>query len=87
LSEELEKQKADFDLQIGTLTADLEYHKDVSEKTIAALKVENQRLEEIALDRPNNYWYLWFGGGVAATLVVYYIGSAFINAMALSTLN
>ena len=87
LSEELEKQKADFDLQIGTLTADLEYHKEVSEKTIATLKVENQRLEEIALDRPNDYWYLWFGAGVGATLVVYYIGSAFINAMALSTLN
>jgi hypothetical protein len=87
LSEELEKQKADFDLQIGTLTADLEYHKEVSAKTILALETENQRLEEIALKRPNDYWYLWFGGGVVATFVVYYIGSTIGTAIALSTLN
>ncbi len=87
LSEKLEKQKADFDLQIGTLTADLEYHKEVSAKTIIALKTENQRLEEIALKRPNDYWYLWFGAGAVATLAVYYVGTAIANGIALSTMN
>jgi|TARA_Y100000287_G_scaffold175933_1_gene166142 hypothetical protein len=87
ISKELEKQKADFDLRIGSLAVDLEYHKELSEKTIAALQVENQKLEQIALDRPNDYWYLWFGGGIAATLIVYYVGSTIANAVALSTLN
>jgi len=87
ISEAIERQKADFDLEIGTLTADLEYHKEVSAKTIIALKTENQRLEEIALKRPNDYWYLWFGAGVVATLAVYYVGTAIANGIALSTMN
>ena len=87
ISKALEKQKADFDLQLGSLTVDLEYHKEVSKKTIDALQIENKKLEEIALDKPNDYWYLWFGGGVAVTLVVYFVGSTVANAIALSTLN
>ena len=63
ISEALERQKADFDLELGSLTADLQYHKDVSSKTITALQLENQELEKIALDKPNSYWYLFATGG------------------------
>jgi len=87
ISEALERQKADFDFKLGSLTADLQYHKEVSSKTIAALEIENQELEKIALDKPNNYWYLWFGGGVVVTLTVYYVGTAIANGIALSTMN
>lgn len=68
-SEALERQKADFDFQLGSLAADLQYHKDVSAKTIEALQLENQELEEIALKRPNNYWYLFAGGGVVVGIL------------------
>lgn len=87
ISEALERQKADFDFKLGSLTADLQYHKEVSSKTITALEIENQELEKIALDKPNSYWYLWFGGGVVATVAVYYIGTAIANGIALSTMN
>ena len=68
-SEALERQKADLDFQLGSLTADLQYHKDVSAKTIEALQLENKKLEEIALKRPNNYWYLFAGGGVVVGIL------------------
>ena len=68
-SEALERQKADLDFQLGSLAADLQYHKDVSAKTIEALQLENKKLEEIALKRPNNYWYLFAGGGVVVGIL------------------
>ena len=68
-SEALERQKADFDFQLGSLAADLQYHKDVSAKTIEALQLENKELEAIALKRPNNYWYLFAGGGVVVGIL------------------
>lgn len=69
ISEALERQKADFDFQLGSLTTDLQYHKDVSARTIEALQLENKELEEVALKRPNNYWYLFAGGGVVVGIL------------------
>ena len=69
ISEALERQRADFDLELGSLKTDLQYHKDVSEKTIAALQLENQELEKIALDKPNNYWYLFASSGVVVGIL------------------
>ena len=69
ISKALEKQKADFDFRLGSMAAELQYHRDVSNKTIEALQVENQELERIALDKPNNYWYLFAGGGIVVGIL------------------
>ena len=69
ISEALERQITEFDLELGSLRADFEYHKEVSTKTIDALKEENNKLEKIALDKPNNYWHLFAGGGFVIGVV------------------
>ena len=69
ISEALEKQKADYDLKIDYLNAYIKYEKDVSSKVLEALEIENQELEEIALKRPNDYWYLFAGGGVVVGIL------------------
>lgn len=69
ISKALEKQKADYDLKIDYLNAYIKYEKDVSSKVMEALEIENQELEEIALKRSNDYWYLFAGGGVVVGIL------------------
>ncbi len=83
----LEKQKADFNFKIDNLKVRYDALKTSCEDSIDIKDREIEELEAAALKRPNDYWYLWFGGGVAATLVVYFVGSTVANAIALSTLN
>ena len=61
---ELKKQKADHDLQIGKLNIRYETLKEQTDQTHLALSQEIKQLEEAALKRPNQYWYLWASGGV-----------------------
>ena len=84
---ELEKQKADFNLKIDNLQVRYDTLKASSDEIISIKDQEIEELEAAALKRPNDYWYLWFGGGMVATLVVYYVGATVGNAIALSTLN
>lgn len=64
LDYELKKQKAAYDLQIGKLNVRYETLKKQTDQIHDALSKEIKRLEEAALKRPNDYWYLWAVGGV-----------------------
>ena len=69
LDYELKKQKADHDLQIGKLNIRYETLKEQTDQTHLALSQEIDQLQEAALKRPNQYWYLWaIGGMVVGTL-------------------
>ena len=65
LDYELRKQKADYDLEIGKLNVRYETLKEQTDQVYAALNKEIEQLQEAALKRPNEYWYLWAAGGVA----------------------
>ena len=64
IAKSLAIQKAEFSLEIGKLTAEFDYERSISEKTIDALREENMRLETTALAAPNDYWYMFLGSGV-----------------------
>ena len=73
---ELAKQKADFNLKIDNLQIRYDTLKKSSEEVLAIKNQEIEDLEQAALKRPNDYSYLWFGGGTAVgiltTLAVVY---------------
>tara|TARA_R100001509_G_scaffold114907_1_gene70045 strand:- start:9276 stop:9797 length:522 start_codon:yes stop_codon:yes gene_type:complete len=76
LQQEIEKQKAIFDLRLETLTAEL----NASELKFAQIvKIKNEeikKLEEIATNKPNEYSAWWatggFVAGMATTIAVVY---------------
>ncbi len=54
--EQLEKQKATFDLQIGQLQASMDYEVKTKESVITALKKENLKLEEVIIHNNKFGW-------------------------------
>lgn len=64
--EELEKQKAAFDLQIGQLQATMDYEVKTKETTIQALKKENLELEEVII---HNNKFGWVGPSAIGFIV------------------
>ena len=87
LDSELALLNSKHQYELGSLNLRLETLNKEYEQMILLKDEELQKLENAALKRPNSYWYLWFGGGVVATVLVYYIGSGIGDAIALSTLN
>jgi len=86
-NKQLARQRADFNLQFDNLKLRYDVLKGSCDEIITIKDQEIIDLEQAALKRPNDYWYLWFGGGVVATLAVYYVGTAIANGIALSTMN
>lgn len=60
-----ELQKAKFDLDIGTLRAEMAYEVSTHQTTINALRKENQKLEQIVIDNSNPNWAIIFSVGTA----------------------
>ena len=54
--QELEQQKAKFDLQIGQLHATMDYEIETRDVAIAALKKENLKIEEALIHNSNFGW-------------------------------
>ena len=65
----ISRQKAEFTLKMGKLQVEYEYYKSVSGKKIQILKVENKKLEALALKQPNSYWYVFVSAGFLAGVV------------------
>ena len=63
LSYELEKQKAKNTLRVSNLELRIETMEKEHESILDIKMKEIDALEQIALEKPNNYWYLWAGGG------------------------
>ena len=61
----MRRQKANYDLEIGKLNVRYETLKEQTDQVYAALNKEIEQLQEAALKRPNEYWYLWAAGGLA----------------------
>ena len=54
--QELDQQKAVFDLKIGQLTASMDYEIETRDATIEALKKENLKIEEALIHEQNFGW-------------------------------
>jgi len=77
LGEQKEKLEAKFNLEIGNLKLRVESLEKELKDTITIKDQEIEKLEKIALDKPNNYWYLFTAGGfiigVGTTVGIVYI--------------
>ena len=77
LGEQKEKLEAKFNLEIGNLKLRVESLEKELKDTITIKDQEIDKLEKIALDKPNNYWYLFTAGGfiigVGTTVGIVYI--------------
>ena len=87
LNSEIAVLRSKHQYELGSIELRLESLSKEYETMMLTKDEELKKLESAALKRPNSYWYLWFGGGVVATVLVYYVGSGIGNAIALSTLN
>ena len=56
LNEQLEKQKAKFDLKYGKLEAKLDYEVNTKQTAIDALQLENQKLEKTLVNNSKFGW-------------------------------
>lgn len=76
VQKELEKQKADFDLQIGQLQATLDYQINTKQATIEALSLENTKLEETIISNTKYGWVTpLFIGVISGLAVGFFIGA------------
>jgi len=87
LNSEIALLKSKHQYELGSIKLRLESLSKEYETMMLTKDEELEKLESAALERSNSYWYLYFGGGMVATVLVYYIGSGIGNAIALSTLN
>ena len=79
IQKEKELQKAKFDLDMGTLRAEMAYEVSTRQATINALKKENQKLEQIVIDNSNPNWAIIFSAGtVLGTLTTAVIMGFFL---------
>lgn len=74
VSKEKEIQKAEFDLQIGKLKAEMDYEVNTRQATIESLKKENLKLEQIIIDDSNPDWLtlvsIGFASGVLTAVAI-----------------
>ena len=61
--------KAKHSLEVGNLKIQLNSLQVEYEEVIKIKNHEIQKLEGIALKKPNNYWYLFAGGGFVAGVI------------------
>ena len=68
------KERAKYDLEIGLLKVRIEAMNQIHLETTKALKLENENLSKIALDRPTDKraWFIAGGFviGIAATILI-----------------
>jgi len=72
VGKEVDKLSAKYDLKVGNLNARVESLESELQSTVQIKNKEIEKLEKVALARPNNYWYLFTAGGfvVGATSVL-----------------
>ena len=63
------REKAKCDLLVGSATARLDASKMALDSIVSIKNSEIERLNKLALDRPNAYNHWWFAGGLAAGIV------------------
>ena len=72
-----EEMTARYNLDVGTLTARIESMEKEHKQVLLLKDEEIEKLEKIALDKPNNYWYLFTAGGfvvgVGVTVGIVYV--------------
>lgn len=77
VGEQKEKLEAKYDLEISNLELRIESLQSELDTTTKVKDEQIQKLEKIALDKPNNYWYLFTAGGfvmgVGVTVGIVYI--------------
>ena len=63
----LDKQKdqlnAKYHLEVSNLDLRIQSLEDELDATILVKNEEIRKLEKVALERPNDYWYFWAAGG------------------------
>ena len=69
---EVEKWKAKYHLEVSNLDLRIQSLEEELDATVSIKNEEIKKLEKIALERPNDYWYLFTAGGfvVGATAVL-----------------
>jgi len=72
IGKEVEKLNAKYHLEVGNLSARVESLESELQSTIQIKNQEIEKLEKVALAKPNNYWYLFTAGGfvIGATSVL-----------------
>lgn len=77
VGEQKEKLEAKYNLEISNLELRVESLQSELDATVKVKDEQIQKLEKIALDKPNNYWYLFTAGGfvmgVGVTVGIVYI--------------
>ena len=77
VGEQKEKLEAKYNLEISNLELRIESLQSELDATVKVKDEQIQKLEKIALDKPNNYWYLFTAGGfvmgVGVTVGIVYI--------------
>ena len=61
---ELDKQEAKFNLKVSNLELRIETLQEQHDSMLRIKMKEIESLQEIAVSKPNNYWYLFLSGGV-----------------------
>jgi hypothetical protein len=63
VGKEVDKLSAKYNLKVGNLNVRVESLESELQSTIQNKNQEIEKLEKVALSRPNNYWYLFTAGG------------------------
>ena len=71
--QELEEQKAKFDLQIGQLEASMNYEVETREATIQALKKENLKIESALIHEQKFGWIAPASFGVLVGALTFFL--------------
>ena len=72
INTEVDKLEAKYHLEVSNLDLRIMSLEEELDATIRIKNEEIEKLEKVALDRPNDYWYLFTAGGfvVGATAVL-----------------
>ena len=77
LQYEKERLKTKYELQIKNLNLRIQTLTTQTEQTLLIKDKEIEKLTQTALEKPNNYWYLFAGGGflvgVVSTVTIVYL--------------
>ena len=63
------REKAKCDLLVATASARLDASRTAIDSILRIKDEEIERLNKVALDRPNRYSHWWFGGGIVVGII------------------
>ena len=63
LDKQREKLNAKYHLEVSNLDLRIQSLEDELDATVLIKNEEIRKLEKVALERPNDYWYFWASGG------------------------